>query len=373
MGEGDLTRILFVYGDILARGGMEAYMMNYFRHINGEQIRIDFALQRADGAESVEEYEREIIASGGNVYYLPKFGKHPLKYYSELSALMRENGYQIVHSHCDAMNYRVLKIASKCGIKVRISHSHNTEHIVHNELKRKYYEWCKKRINRYATNLWACSEAAGRWMYGENAFDVIPNAIDVDKYGYREEDRKVKREELGFKTTDIVCGMVGRFDVQKNHLFIIDAFKKVKNKNIKVLLIGEGDLKEEIETIVRQYQLSSEVIFAGSVNDMGPYYSSMDRLIMPSLFEGFPVSLVEAQANGLVCYVSDSVTRETAITRLVHYVPLETEAWVDVLENGETGHKKNFAAEVNERGYGIVDSARKVAKRYMELVRADSV
>lgn len=359
------VKVLFIYGDTLRRGGIEYYMMNYFRHIDRNKIQIDFALQ----SQGQGVFDKEILNSGSNIFYLSKVGQHPFEFRNQLKKVFMSGEYNIIHTHCDAMNYRILKLAKKCGIPVRISHSHNTKHILNSRLKYHFYEFCRKRLWKYATERWACSHAAGKWLYGEHAFTVIPNAIDTEKFKFDSVKRAYYREMLKIAETDFVIGHVGRFDMQKNHSFLVEIFKCIHDVNprYKLLLIGDGCLKSEIEKKVRQYHLDDSVVFTGAVDNPEDYYSMMDLFVLPSFFEGYPLVIKEAEANGLKCLVSDLIPHEVGTIGNVKFCKLKSDIWCEAIKN-ETGVRNLVTPlEVKKDGFDIFDAAKKMEERYIQL------
>lgn len=363
---GNMVDILYVYGDILRRGGMESHMMNYFRYADKEKVHIDFCVQSYDSCGGV--YDDEIRQRGSEIFVLPKFSKRPLAYMKGLKALLSSGRYQVVHSHCDAMNYRVLRIAEECGVPVRIAHSHNTQHVLATKLKYAYYEFCRKRQSKYATDRWACSMKAGRWLFDGYEFSMIPNAIPCEKFFYDASVRDAVRREYGLSDSDIVLGHVGRFDYQKNHAFLVRVLRQLNDPRYKLMLVGDGWLRQQIEEQVQKEKLEEQVIFVGEVPDPHRYYNAMDLLIQPSLFEGFPVVLLEAQANGLHAIVSDCVTDEVNLFGSVTFQSLQEEQWVNAIRTAVHDRVSDAAEQIDRCGYNIKTAALKLSDKYAALV-----
>lgn len=362
-----MINVLYVYGDILRRGGMESHMMNYFRYINREKIHIDFAIQSFNQCGGL--YDDEIRKKGSEIYILPKYHVNPLGYIMGLCKLFLSGRYQIVHAHCDAMNYRVLLIAKICGIPVRIAHSHNTQHILKSPIKMAYYEYCRKNQSKFATDLWACSQAAGEWLFGNCSFTVIPNAIESDRFVFDETKREQMRKNYGLTDTDIVLGHIGRFDYQKNHLFLLNILEKLKNVNYKLLLVGEGDMRKQIEQRVNYMGISSRVIFVGAVADPQDYYQMMDLFLFPSQFEGFGTVILEAQANGLKCLVSNAVPKEANLFGNVTYRAFREEEWIKYIKENAGKRSLTSQQEITDCGYNIKIAAKMVSDKYTTLVQ----
>lgn len=367
------VRILYVNGGPMNRGGIESYMMNYYRNIDKSKIQIDFisiGLERA-------AYDDEIESLGGKIYYVPKKSKNYLQYKAAIKNILEQNEYKIVHTHMDAMGTTVLKEAKKLKIPIRIAHSHNTKHLTKNIIKLAINEYARKNINKYATNMFACSELAGRWLFGNKAYEsgsveIVKNAIDINKFKYNYIKREEMRKKLNLSNEDLVIGHIGRFDHQKNHSFLLEIFKKVSQKDskIKLILLGDGKLRNEIEGKINNLNISDKVIILGNVNNPYDYYNVFDLFILPSLFEGLPVVGIEAQANGLPCLFSDTITKELSINENVEFIPLSNkEEWCEKVLKHITGTRNNNQSFIIQSGYDIVSESRILEKKYISLFK----
>ena len=316
------VKVLNVNGGIMDRGGISSYMMNYYRHINKALIHMDFAVH----GDSKGVYDGEIAASGSRLYHLPVKSKDFFGNIREFKKILKKGNYDIVHAHLDAGNAHILKIAQKCGVPVRISHSHNTEFLVSNKLRMLVNKMQRSSLPKYATHLFACSRAAANWLYGgTDGITIVNNAINVPKYKYNEDNRGRVRTALGLEG-EFLIAHIGRFDYQKNHRFIIDVARSMAADcpEAKLLLIGEGHLKGEIQELAKDL---SNIIFLGGRDDIPELLSASDLFILPSLFEGLPVVGVEAQANGVPCLFSKNVTREIEINENVDFIDLNVSDW----------------------------------------------
>ena len=309
------TRKQIVVAQIMGKwvgGGVESVIMNYYRHINRDKIQFDFICDE----DSTDIPYEEIEKLGGKVILCPPYQKL-LKYLKFLKQLFREKKYHIVHSNINTLSIFPLYAAKRAGVPVRIAHSHSTSNP---------REWKKNMIKnalrplskKYATDYFACSELAGRYLFGNKTFDkgkvkIVSNAINVEKFKFDPEARMKLRREIGIKEHDFVIGHIGRFVEQKNHRFLIDVFAEIKkeNKNTKLVLVGQGPLREEMEQKVKDLGLEKDVFFLGQRRDTNKLYSVFDIFYLPSLYEGLPVVGVEAQANGVPCVFSINVTKET--------------------------------------------------------------
>ena len=263
----------------------------------------------------------------------PPYQKLP-KYLKFLKQLFREKKYRIVHSNINTLSVFPLYAAKKAGVPVRIAHSHSTSNP--REWKKNLMKNALRPFSKvWATDYFACSELAGRYLFGDKTFDkgevkIIRNAIDVEKFKFDPEARKKLRKEIGIKDDDFVVGHIGRFVEQKNHRFLIDIFAEVKKekKNAKLVLVGQGPLREEIEEKVKNLGLEKDVFFLGQRSDTNKLYSVFDVFCLPSLYEGLPVVGVEAQANGVPCVFSDKITKEILVSPYTQMLPIDsTKDW----------------------------------------------
>lgn len=361
-------RVLFVNGGLMNRGGIESYMMNYYRHFDREKIQIDFIVHNAGG---YGYYDDEIKKLGGNIYVVPQKSKHPIKYTSHLKKIFKNNNYKIIHTHMDAMGTWVLKIAKECGIPIRIAHSHNTQHLTTNPVKLFFLEQARKKINLYATHRMACSEAAGKWLFGNAPYQIIRNAIDLDKFIFNLPVRESVRKEWGIKDGEFLIGHVGRFDTQKNHTFLIDVFYKVHQKlpNTKLMLIGEGGLMPDIKEKVEKLGLKDSIIFTGSRNDANLFYNAFDLFVLPSLFEGLGIVAIEAEINGCTSFLSDKIPQEAKIAQNVSFIPLNIDVWTNKIIEYifQKELRQGALFDIYKSGYDIKTEALKLQNIYLDL------
>lgn len=296
-------------------GGIEAVVLNYYRHIDRSKVQFDFYF----AADSSLPQRTELERLGAGLYAIPAYSR-PVAYHKALYAAFKQRNYKIVHAHLSTMSVFPLLAAWRAGVPVRICHNHSTAHW--GEGVKTLLKYILRPFNKiFATDWFACGETAGRWMYGDGAFDsgrvtVLPNAIDTAKFAFDETARIELRKELGIPQDAFVVGHVGRFMYQKNHRFLVEIFAELcrQKPESRLLLIGEGELKEEIRQQARALGLQDKVIFTGARQDVNKLYSTMDVFCLPSFYEGMPVVAWEAQANGLPCVFADTITREAAQT-----------------------------------------------------------
>ena len=365
-----MIRVLHIVTD-MNRGGLETMIMNYYRHIDRSRVQFDFLVHRSARAA----YDDEIESLGGHIYRISGLNPLSLSYYHELDVFFKEHTeHKIVHSHLDCMSAYPLRAAKKAGVPVRIAHAHSTKQ--DNDWKYIFKLISKKFITRYSTDLFACSKSAGKWMFGTDNVTVLNNAIDTEKYVFNPSIREEIRQRLELENSAVI-GHVGRFSPVKNHDFIIEVFKSVKNMcpNSKLLLIGDGARKNEIQQKVDQLNLSSDVIFVGSSSNVDMYLQAMDVFVFPSHYEGLGIAAVEAQTAGLPCIVSDKVPSDCSVTSdLVSFLPLTAgaEKWAKLVYSKLNTKRTNRGEEVKSCGYDIFSQSIKLEEFYKETYEEQS-
>lgn len=295
-------------------GGVESVIMNYYRHIDRTKIQFDFI---CDADSTCIPYD-EIKALGGRVIICPPY-QELYDYLKFLVQLFKKEKYEIVHSHISTLSVFPLFAAKLAGVKVRISHSHNTS--CRKDLKRNIIKKLLRPFSKiWATDLFACSEKAGRFQFGNRAYDqgrvkIIHNAIDLNKYQYDAVARRRLRELLDVPREALVYGHIGRFVGQKNHQFLINRFSKIiaENPSAILVLIGDGPLKDDLKSYVCELGISRSVRFIDWCEHIEKYYSAFDIFVLPSLYEGLPLVGIEAQANGLPCLFSKTISPEVVV------------------------------------------------------------
>lgn len=350
-------------------GGVESVVMNYYRYIDRTKVQFDFI---CDDDSTNIPYE-EIEKLGGKVILIPPYQK-VFKYHNKLKKILKEGHYKIVHSHINTLSVFSLFAAKCAGVPVRIAHSHSTTN--KKEKKKNLLKQVLRPFSKlFATDYMCCSELAGRWLFGDKEYDkgnvyLLNNAIDLDKFKYNETLRKKKRKELGISDDTLVIGHVGRFVEQKNHRFLIDIFNEVynQNNNSLLLLVGQGPLMEEIKNKVISLKLEKNVKFLGQRNDINELYQAFDVFLLPSLYEGLGMVLIEAQVNGLPCIASTEVPKIARVSDKISFINLDDqmEIWVNTIIkyfNNIDRYKNNFTNEINN--YDIKKEAQKLDKYYM--------
>ena len=315
------------------RAGLETMLMNYYRHMNRQQVQFDFLTHR----RSAGAYDAEILALGGRVYRAPRlYPQNYPAYFAYMAAFLREHPeYRIMHAHIDAMSYFPLAAAKRAGVPVRIAHSHNTR--IGFGVKYPIKRLAKQCLPSVANRLFACGEAAGSFLFGR-AFTtaperyILPNAIDTASFAFQPGTRAQVRAALGL-THAFVIGHIGRFTRVKNQAFLLDALKTLHTHcpEAVLLLVGTGKEEHTVLTKAHKMGLLGHVHLLGERKDIPSLLQAIDVFAMPSLFEGVPVSGIEAQAAGLPCIFSDRVPREAGLLSTCAFLPLVAELWANAL------------------------------------------
>ncbi len=355
-------------------GGAESRVMELYRALDKDKVQFDFLIHtRSEG-----HYSAEIRQLGGRIYSVPRF--KVINYFAYKKALKsffnEHNGYAAVQGHMTSTASIYLPIAKKAGVNagkpVTIAHARSAG-------VDKGIRGIVTRIIRYplkyrADYLFTCSKEAAIAVYGKNCVKngkvwTIPNAIDANRFSYNEKVRNEVRNQLGI-SDKFVIGHVGRFGFMKNHAYLIDIFNEIcKVRNDAVLvLIGKGELENEIKNKAEKLGLADKVYFLGNHSDIERYYQAFDYFVFPSTFEGLPGSVAEAQTSGLMCLVSDKITREVALTELVTYKSIDEPAvnWAnEILKNADKAMiRKDYSGEITAKNFDVRKQAEKMEEFY---------
>lgn len=362
-----MYRVLQVLGG-MNQGGTENFLMNLYRSIDKEKVQFDFLVNR------VGVFDEEIKALGGNIYYIPALQNiGQFKYIKNLDNFFKEHSeYKIIHSHLNQVTGLILERAKKANIPVRISHSHNSKSNKNIFIKI-YKKYLQSKILKNATNLWACSKLAAQWLYGKKEIDnveIIPNAIDAEKFIYKKETRKKLRKEFNISEDVFVIGNVARMSYQKNHMFLIKIFNELKkiDENTKMLIVGTGEKKEKIISEIKHLNLEKDIILLENRQDVNEILQMMDYFVFPSRFEGLGIVLIEAQAAGLRCITSrDVVPSEVAITDLVEFYSLKKlpKEWAKEIYLHKKYDRENQLQRIKNADYDVKDLIEKIQKKYI--------
>lgn len=353
---------------IMDRGGAETMVMNYYRHIDRTKVQFDFLVHR----EQRGAYDDEIERMGGRIYRMcPVYPQNFSRYKRDLRTFFRAHPeYKIIHSHMSELGYFAFREAERQGVPVRICHAHNAPHGFNAKMIIRTY--FKKRMMPYLTHLFMCGEESGKWLYGEKnktRFIMLNNAIDAAVYSFDASKREKMRRQLGL-ADELVIGHVGRFNPQKNHPFLLNIFAALlkKEPNAVLLLVGGGADMPKTQAKAQELGIAEHVRFLGVRSDVADLMQAMDVFVFPSLYEGLPVTMVEAQASGLPCIISDKVPPECILTDgLVNIMPLSAspEAWAEKILTMRAVQRTDRHEEIAAHGFDISTEAVKLQEFYL--------
>lgn len=362
-----MKRIL-VFGMTENPGGVESFLVNYYRNIDRDKIQFDFLCN----SHNPVAYEDELINLGGRTYHITARSKNPGLYKKELKDVFKRHATEwsaIWVNVSSLANIDYLKIAKKYGIQKRIIHSHNSRNM-DSKLRGMLHEWNKRSLQKWATDFWACSEDAAKWFYRDDLMPqvkIIHNAIDVSRIAYDETKRKAIRSRLHIDESTYVIGNVGRLHFQKNQAFAINVFREYLklNPDSRLILIGQGEDEKVLKS--KAADISDKVIFTGVQSDIQGWLSAFDLFLFPSLFEGLSISAMEAQGNGVPAFASEAVIPpEVKITPNFTFFSLDQTAgeWARMISQIKTDYKRCGEPEIREafikKGFDISTEAKKL-------------
>lgn len=357
-------RVAQIIGKMIG-GGVEAVVMNYYRHIDRDKVQFDFIVDE----DSTYVPEEEITSLGGRVFYISPY-QHPVRYRRELIRLIREQRWPIVHSHINTLSVFPLSAAKKAGVPVRIAHSHSTMgkgEFVKNAMKLALRPFA----NIYPTDRFACGHYAGEWLFGKNHdFTIIPNAIELDKFRFDPVARQEIRKELGITEKTFLIGHVGRFMSQKNQAFLVDVLADLlpSRPNTILAFVGDGPDKADVQRHTEELNVTDHVIFLGQRSDVNRLYQAFDVFCLPSLYEGLCLVGIEAQRAGLPCLFSDTITREVDVTKASKFMSIESsKEWSSFLSELKPKTRAGLSDELFAN-FDICQNAHKLTSLYRKLL-----
>lgn len=347
---------IFILGHSGKRGGVESYIDNLVEILNAEYEFV---------------YRASIMEIDGKRWEAPGNRHNYLKYRRFWIQFFKENNFHAVYFNtCDMMSIDALIFAKKARVPVRVLHSHTHDNKWLGD--HKLFRWLhylsekfnRKNLHKYATHLLACSEVAGDWMFDGRSYSVIKNGININNYKFSQRNKAKIAKSLGKKNGSPVIASIGRLSHEKNPLFILEIFKEIclQNPNAQCLFIGDGMYRSEIEDKVRRAGLSERILFTGVVDNVNEWLSYIDALVMPSLFEGLPFVLVETQAAGIHCLVSDTVSAESNITGLVEFKSLNDSptSWASRLLELSSLPRMDVSPDLHKAGYSMEKTAQSI-------------
>lgn len=351
------------------RGGLETFVMNIFRVIDRNSIHFDFLVNRESG-----DYADEIRRLGGNIYYIPPRSKGIRTFHHNLNQFFKEHTgeYKVVHYHESSLSsIEVLYYAWRSNIPIRIMHSHSSS-LLGNRLHYLTHWGGKAFIGKLATHYFGCSDKALDWLYNYSGVRkkavLIQNGIDTYKFAYNPTVRDIVRGNLSLEDSFTLCH-IGRFSKVKNHIFLLDIFRALKDlkENAKLILVGTGPLYNDIIEAADNLGLTNDIIFMGVRKDTERILQAADAFVMPSLYEGLPVVLVEAQTSGLPIFCSDTISKMSKLTERYYSISLNdtASAWANVIFTEATRTKRTDGSEiVKNAGFDVHDIARYLTQVY---------
>ena len=358
-------KVLVIESTTFGYDGITNVIVNYYKYQDHNRIQMDLVTIN----EISSNFDSVLKQYHSQNYILPYRNSNPIEYVINLTNIIKRGKYQIVHVHGCSATMAVEMLAAKlAGVKIRIAHSHNTkcDHIRIDKMLRPFF-------SKFCNIGFACSKEAGEWLFPNKDFSIITNGIDLEKYQFNNAVRDDMRIRNNLKDT-FVIGHIGRFSKQKNHDKLVDIFSEISKDipNTKLVLIGDGELREEVQERVQKQKLN--VLFVGLSDEVEKWLQAMDIVIFPSLFEGIPLGLVEAQAAGLPCVLSDTISSDIAITDLVEFVKLDASArkWADVarsFQNRYDRYERNeyVKQQIREAHFDIKANCEELKIRYENL------
>lgn len=363
--ENDMTRILNIIGGV-GYGGAETFLMNIYRRIDRDQFQFDFII-----CEKVSDnsYASEIEKLGGRIYCIPSKKENIFKNLYCIYTIVKENNYKIVWRHTynmfKALDLVVAKIA---GADVTILHAHSTNA---KKIESKLGKVLRPFINPFITTRFACGNLAGDFLFGKKTYKIVSNGIVSDGFLYNEDIRKEYRKQFSVDNKFVV-GHIGRFTKAKNHEFLIEIFKRIleHDKEAYLILIGTGELEDSVKQKANLLGISENVLFLETRNDVGAIMQAMDVFLMPSLWEGIPVTLVEAQAADLPCVISDTIDPSVKFTENIVFESLDenAEKWAETVIAQKREVRRNRAEDVVKAGYDINEVVTEIEKYFKKII-----
>lgn len=360
---------------VMDRAGAETMIMNIFRNIDRTKIEFDFLYL----SDKVGDYEEEIINLGGKIYKLPEPEKQGrIKNFFEIYKIIKKNGpYSAIHSHIMFYNGFINLIAYLTKVRTRISHSHSSNDIKKESVIRRIYIFFSRCLIKIFSNVKiACGQEAGIYLYGKKQkFIILKNGIDLDKYKkVTKEDVEVLKRKLEIKKDELVIGHVGRFEKVKNQEYFIELAKAAKKLkiNFKIVLVGNGSMMNEIVDMIEKSDLKENFCLPGVRTEIPDFMKVFDVFIMPSLYEGFPLTVVEALAGDNICYLSNNVPQETKIiSSRVKFFDLSDDKEMiiqNILYDLKNKTEINLEEELTKQGFSIKNTTNKISEIYFKKV-----
>lgn len=359
-------RVLMIIPGLNFADGVASFAMNYFRKVDKDRVHIDFVVLKESFG-----YKEEVESAGSKVFVLPPI-KHIFKYFSECRLVLKEGHYDIIHDNSLVLTIPLMICAKYARIPVRILHSHSSK-LGETPWKAFRNKLFLPILKKQMTEACACSALAGKTMFGNRRFAVLPNVITVDRFAYDSSVRENIRRRM-CSNDKVVIGTVGRLSPPKNPFFAMDVFAKLHKEmpNTEYWWVGTGTIDNDVKAYVKKIGIGDCVCFLGARSDVCDLYQGMDVLFMPSLFEGLPVTGIEAQAAGLPLVVSEAVTKEMVFTDLVKYVPLNetVDKWAEAIkeQTRKSFERETYIQYARASLFSDINAGTSLIRLYTELI-----
>lgn len=344
-------------------GGVEQMLINYTKCMN-EKFDINQIIVYQHDPNKV--CLNKFVDAKDKCLRISDKRKHPVKNIIDTFRIIKKEKPDIIHAHMNLLNFIPLLCGLLCGVKVRISHSHIANKNINSTVEEKVFKY----LNILFSNLFlSCGYNAGKYMYGDRNFTIVHNSIDIDRFIYSENKRNQTRKKLGLKDDETLVTNVGRLTAQKNQIFLIKVMRRVvhENNKVKLFIFGNGELKDQILSLIKESNLQNNIFIHEPVNNIEEYYDASDIFVLPSLYEGFPVSLVEAQVSGLTSIVSNSIDRTSKINDSVEFLSNDDEdEWANEIIHA-TGQGRKV--KINKfKGFNINNSYKDLYEIYTKAL-----
>ena len=351
-------------------GGIERMLLNYYKYMDRNEVSFDIVAHK----ENSKLLENDFVSLGANVFYITAQRTSIRKNRKELRELLQNNKYDVIHFHHGFTSLGI-GVARKYAPEAKlIVHSHNArkEKGIRKIIKFFLSKYVIKKADYYC----ACGVEAGESLFGKNLVkrgmvNIVNNAIETEKFDFSENFRQTIRSLYNIKDDDFVIGMVGRMTPPKNPIFILRLIAEIKKTipNVKLLWVGDGELRERVENKIKEHKIENEVILAGQQKNANEFYNAFDLFILPSLYEGFPVVAIECQRNGCPVLLSNNVPKEAVIAKNCKRLPLDINVWTKEIENTQKNHNRQNNSEIiKENGYDIKAEVHKLTEYYKKIV-----
>ncbi len=364
--EKEKIRILHI-ANMNSDSGVAGFLMNFLRVFDMKQFRMDFVCwdKRQDN------FYDEIKKMGGRVFLITSYKKNPIRFISEVRAIVKKGNYDVIHGHEAIMSLPALKYGKKYSVPVRIAHSHSVGMV--SSLKEFVVSVGRRYFKKYCTNVMACSQMAGDYLFGKEFFgkkgQVVHNAIMAEKYQFDSLVREKMRKQLGIDDERVI-GHVGRFNANKNHKFLIEIFKKIvdQESNAKLLLVGDGETLPNVKEEAKRGGIIDHIIFLGVQRNVAEWLQAMDVFVFPSFNEGLGIVLIEAQASGLSCCCSDTIPEEAKCSDKMKFLSLNAkpEEWAERILALDQNDRKTGVEDIRKAGYDVETEGKRLEQFYLE-------